>query len=807
MYDRRHSFSAEMQYVNSEDYINAKRTALQIMLSNWENFSAYPDYLYGKLKSLVLISQNIVTNYSQIDFLLSGANDAATLREVQNLVNSWKNLTQMQNKLISEGTEIFHDITNQMTTMKIPLGISSATGMGDPFGNHLINTYIFNDLLVRHATAEYTALFQKDINFIRTYGYRNGNAAAVGFIDTLQHDFSSNLNKEIANLLASAQDLKTNTLLSDTLTEDANAPSLFTTIENILSLANAVNIPDPKSIQNSTNLTWMNGQYDIVTAFNNFESYVKPLEDNDKVANLISNVRIMLAAEAYLNRYVVLTAEYDFLSSSPDIITTMISSRSQDSGLDVFSLSGRAIQSALGKLPYNRGYDPGIVKNLIDGIVAYSTLFSQGINFKTTPRFLQNHDAGIYETGAFTSYLDKYITYWGDYPDTAYLPVSDWQEYRDKVNQNKPYQINSVLQTLYTECIGILNDVSDLVLPDVLKQEKKNAVDSLNDKIKLLSAFLSADADRMLSAWSKLPADNEDAFKYLRSLSKDEIKNTYMTVYSDTRNISISWWNNFILDGINVLSKMFCQKRLNDFSAKQESFKLFPVISDGAKNFSMTPAALRDMAQLLSDMGADSLPVQPADEQDPAGPLLHPVLFKGTTAQNWAQTVYQFASAVSNNITPLTWTLVQPAIDIQGRLLVSGRLLAVNRFRYLEVSTIGKSPKSFNTYMNEETTLATGSAADKGINLKFYHSSADKTPQAMVNIDDTWSIFELYLNKDVLTVNGEAFFPVFITDDLGQYAYFMEIKFKPDIPTPEKWYSASIWPNFTVSGGAVRANP
>ncbi|MDR2803848.1 MAG: hypothetical protein LBB22_06130, partial [Treponema sp.] len=39
MYDRRHSFSAEMQYVNSEDYINAKRTALQIMLSNWENFS------------------------------------------------------------------------------------------------------------------------------------------------------------------------------------------------------------------------------------------------------------------------------------------------------------------------------------------------------------------------------------------------------------------------------------------------------------------------------------------------------------------------------------------------------------------------------------------------------------------------------------------------------------------------------------------------------------------------------------------------------------------------------------------------
>lgn len=805
---RGHSYASEMDYVSSDDYIEAKRAALQIMYYDWQNFSVYPDSLYGKLKRLVSISQNIVTNYSRIEFLLNGANDIATLREVQNIVSYWKNLMQTQNNLISEGTRIFHDITGQMTKMNIPSGASSAAGMDDPFGNNLINNYIFNDLLVRHATVEFTRLFQKDMDFIKE------NSLGImdffsGSINTLQGNFSDNLDKEIVSLRTNAQNLKIEPFFVDKLTTDVGAPSLFTTVEKILNLAGAIDIPDPKVIQNSGNINWMDGQYDIVNAFNNFENYVKPIADNNKVSDLINNSRIIIAAEAYLNRYIVLSAEYDFLSSSPEIITAMIASRSSDAGSDedVFSMTGRAIQSALGKLPYNSGYNPNIVKGLIDGIAAYSGLFTQGINLKTMPGFLKNQDMSIYQTNAFSAYLDKYISYWSDYPDTAYLPVSDWQEYRDKVTQNKPYQVNSVLQTLYSECIDILNNINDIVLPDTLRQQKKNDIAALNDKIKLLSAFLSSDADRMLSAWGKLPADPEQAFVYLRSLSKDEIKNMYMTVYSDTKNINIGWWNNFIIDGFSVLSKMFCQKRLDIFSEKLESFKLFPVISDGSRNYAMTVDAVNNLAQLLDDMGADRLPLQPSAVQDQADTLLHPILFNGNAAQSWAQTVYQFAAAVSNKVTPLTWMLVQPAIDTQSRLSNSGRLLAVNRFRYLEVSTIGKAAKSFNTYMNEETTLAIGSPSDKGVNLKFYRSSADKIPQATINVEDSWSIFDFYLNNNVLTFNGRSFFPVFISDELGQYAYYMEIEFSQAMPSPEKWYSSSTWPNFTLANGMVTAGP
>jgi hypothetical protein len=94
-------------------------------------------------------------------------------------------------------------------------------------------------------------------------------------------------------------------------------------------------------------------------------------------------------------------------------------------------------------------------------------------------------------------------------------------------------------------------------------------------------------------------------------------------------------------------------------------------------------------------------------------------------------------------------------------------------------------------------------ATDRGINLKFYMSSADKIPQATVNVDTPWSIFDFYFNRDVITTDAASFFPVFITDERAQYAYFMAIKFNFDIPKPGDWYNSSTWPDLRVTDGMV----
>jgi hypothetical protein len=222
----------------------------------------------------------------------------------------------------------------------------------------------------------------------------------------------------------------------------------------------------------------------------------------------------------------------------------------------------------------------------------------------------------------------------GNYPDTSYAPVSNWSEYKARVNQNKPYQINFVLQSLYTECVDILNNLNDVALTDILKDQKSSSVATLNDKIKLLSAFMSADADRMLAAWNKLSLDPDQAFRYLRSVTPDEIKTAYMTVYSDTRNISIGWWSDFIMDGFNVLSNTFCRQRIAEFSSGLDGFKLFLVLSDGDRNNAIASGTLSAMASPLADMGAYRLPLQPSSGDDPVDPILRPMLFKDSAAQN-----------------------------------------------------------------------------------------------------------------------------------------------------------------------------
>ncbi|MDR1031270.1 MAG: hypothetical protein LBL76_10430 [Treponema sp.] len=799
--DRRYTFAEEAAYIYSDDFLRAKGAALQLILSAWQRRSVYPDSLYGKIKNLLSISQNIVTNYSRITFLLRQAGDAASLRDVENLVADWKSLSSIQNNYITQGRELFEEIKNELVQANLP--VLNGAG-GDAFGNNLINDYLFNDLVINYAVKEYTDLFKKDMDFIRTQ--RSGmQTGTLGIISALEREFSDELSRELVSLRSSALSLKTNELLSDKMTKEVDADSLFLVVEKILNLAGAVDIPDRQKLRDTAGLNWTNGQYDIIAAFDHYETYVKPFVENEKVATLISNGRIMLAAQAYLNRYIVLSVEYDFLSSSQETIAAMVAARSEAEDREIFSLSSRAIQSALGGIAFNKAYDPVIVKGITDGIAGYNDLFTRYITLTEQPKFLQKQDQNLYQTEGLSNYLGLYLSYWGNYPNNAYIPSAGWREYRVRVNQTKPYQINSVLQSLYTECIGILNDVNNVVLSDVLKREKTDYISALNDRIKLLSSFMSADADRMLTAWTKLPAEVEPAFKHIRALPLDEIKDTYMTVYSDTRNINIGWWNDFIMDGITILSNTFCSLKLDAFSEKLASLQRFPLISDAPRGEILSMNTLEDMALLLRDMGAGDLPVS-AEAQDPLEPILHPILFRGDLAQTWAKTIYQFIAAAVDSRKPLTWTFSQPAIDVQGKLSLSNRLLAVSRFRYLEVSTLGRASKSFNTYMNEKISLAAGAPIDQGMSLKFYRSSSDTRASVEIALDKPWSIFDFYLHKDLISNEAGTYFPLFLDDGAGRYVYFVEIDFNVEIPTPGQWYTRATWPNLRIMNGMVTVN-
>ncbi|MDR3334667.1 MAG: hypothetical protein LBT13_07265 [Treponema sp.] len=805
-YDRKYSFTMDTNYIYSDDFVKADQGAINIILSAWQRSAVYPDSLYGKIKRLIIISEEIVANYAEMSDMLIRINNVVLFNDVQVAVYDWKNLIARQESLVNLGRTLFDEIRTVLVLVNIPVGFTKQEGSADPFGDNLITNYLFNDIVINYAVKEYTALFNEDMDFV-TEKLNNREGAGQGTgepgaVMALRNEFSRNLRGELEHLQLIARTLRDNEFLSKKMEDGKDSESLFLVVEKLVHLASAIEIPTPDSIRQADFETnWQKGQYNIDTALDAYNTYTKAYKENEKVAIMIANARNMLLAQAYINRYLVFDTALSFLRTSEVNIATVVETRSPDNNL--FSFSGNTIQSSIGGLRYNKSYDPRVVKRIIDDIVTFANLFTQEADQNELPKFLRNKDRSLYDTQGFRNYLGKYISYWGMYPDTAYIPVSRWSEFKDRTAQYKPYQINTVLQDLYVKSVEFLTNINDITLSANLMSSKNSAIAFLNDRISLLSEFMSTDADRMLSAWDLLLSDPEGAFKILRQVSNQEVKESYMTVYSGKKEVRIGWWDDFIMNGINILSNNFIQLRLQEFAGKADQLRAFPLCADAPVQTALSLADMEDIAALFGDMGAAQTQEEQADTTV-VQETIHPNLFKGAMVQQWAQTLYRFAATVTNQQKPLVWTLAQPPVAVQSTLAGRERLLAVNRFRYVEVATLEKQPKRFSTYMNQSFTLTQGSPVDSGITLKFYKTSGDKEPAIQLAYENPWSIFTLYLHQDAITdEEGHTYIPILFEDRQGKYVYYVEVRFSQELPKPDAWYTQRTWPAVKVVNGGV----
>jgi hypothetical protein len=802
-YERMNSFTADMNYLYSKDYFRAEEASLNIILSSWSRFTVYPDSLYGKLRTLAGISEDIITTTAEIDNALLHINEVVLFPDMRDAVYQWKALIKHRQDLINRGRLIFNDIRSQMAKVNIPVAAIPSKRPADAFGDNLINTLLFNDLVLDYAVRDYIVLFNDDMAFVKQKT-GEGNPDRLGLIISLQTDFESRLKRQIIDLRSRAALLRTNELLTAKVEDKPDAASLFSVTESILNLASAIEIPDSGKLKTAQfNADWQQGQSAIKTATDNYDAYVKTYQDNEKLKAMINSGRVMLRAEAYLNRYIVFNTALAFLSTNSQNIAATVEAASPDA--DVFSFSGGGIQTALGGLRFNRSYDPRVVKEITGNIAAFASLFAAKDDAAALPLFLRNIDPHIYEPEPFVEYLSGYIAYWGKYPDTAYVPASGWGEYKNRVTAYKSWQINAVLHSLYAKSVAILSDIPAAVLNENSGKIKNDFTASLNDRMNfLVSAFLGAEEDRMLASWSSLSADAEEAFKVLRDSSDDELNENYLPVYSDKNGLSIGWWNDFTLDGFNVLSRIFSQIRLAEFAEKSDGFNAWPLCTDASPANALTVEEINRIARLLGDMGAGIKSDTGAN--DPVGSALHPILFSGAIAQEWARTVYSFASSVADTQNPLVWTLSQPSTDIQTQLNKSG-ILATNRFRYVELSSSKKSPQRYNTYMNEALDLLQGAADDGDLTMGFFRASVDTEPAALLRFNNPWAIFNLYfINNRVSDSAGKNYIPLSLQDSAGQYGYFVQLSFNREIAPFELWYNGGTWPVLRVQNGKVQGS-
>jgi hypothetical protein len=823
-YDRSYTPQMDVDYIYSIDYEAAKQAALDTILSAWGRRAVYPDSIYGKIKSLAAISEEITVNYTDITHALNDINNVSTLMGVEEAVYGWKKITDRYKYLVVQGRSIFEEVRILLKAAHIPLGFeanlpsinlagsSQAGGSSagiikrpvlDAFGNNLINDYLFNDLVISYAVREYTRLFDTDMEFLKHERGSDGSGA-LGQILSEQNTFSGGLNREVEELRGRARILQENDLLSQKLDEKPDSLSFFMAVERILTLASEIPIPQRDLFQNvSFETGWERNQNDIKAAMDAFEVYVKPYLENERLSVLIANARIMMLAEAYYNRYVVFTTSLSFLNTFEGNIAAIIESRSDNP--DLFSFSGNAIEGLFGGFYYNKGYDPREVKLIVDNIASFASLFIPGEESKGLPKFLQNVDRRIYQPQPFMDYLASYISYWGNYPERVYVSAGTWDRFMVRSSEYKSFQINSVLLSIYTRSLEGVNQVDDSLLNGSLNNLKTRYTSSLNDSISLLSQFFSTDAERMFVSWSRLPADALDAYTFLRSLPEDELNNNYFTVYTPGSDvINIGWWNSFVVDGVSILARHADNAYMSQLIENIDRYKAYPLCGDAPYTNALSQGTMREIASLFESMGA-GLPDQTGQGKgDPVYAALQHSLFGSSRIQDWARTVYQIAFAAVDEQKPLVWTAYQLPVEVQRRLPAGRRLLAIDRFRYIEVSSRGNAPQSNSTYMNERLNLLQGYPDDEAITLRFYKTSRDSTPGAVVTINSPWSIFELYLRRDRIADDmGNSYIPIYLEDEAGQYVYYLDVEFNVDIPKPSSWYIVRDWPDIMIEDGMI----
>ncbi|MDR2864888.1 MAG: hypothetical protein LBV68_04680 [Spirochaetaceae bacterium] len=806
-YDRDYSFTLDANYIYSDDFLSAKEAGLNTIISAWGRFSVYPDSFYGKIKQLVRISDELVSNFEQINAVLGRVNSINSIESLRSIVDDWTKLTNRHKYLVNSGHTLFNDITEKLSALHIPMTFNAQNGNLDPFGDNLITTFLFNDIVINTAVNEYKGLFDSDMNYVENK-IGVDRTTRSGQIRALRRDFERNILMEITKLKSDAAALRSNELYVKKMEDKIGAPSYFIVSDQVLNLASNVEIPTPESIKKSGHaMDWQYNRYDITGVIEQYDDYVKPYIENKNTAVLMANARNMLIAEAFLNRYVVFDTFFPFLKQSDEIIAANIEGLAKNDM--IFSFSDNAIQNVIGTLRFNKSYDPVLVKTIIDNIVEFLNLFkSSGDN---APRFLYSLDRSLYEKDSLQGYLGNYVQYWQNYADNAYNPAGSWSDYQYCVSMLKPYQVNTVLQDMYSKSIEFINNLDDATLSQSAIALKSGAISFLNDRIKLLSTYMSADAERMLSAWDILPRDVETAFKTLQNTTKQDLKDKYMTIYSGKKDIKIGWWDSFILDGLTILSHDFSEIKLIQFESLKKKMKSFPICSDAPLSNALSLNDVNDIALLLNDMGAGLLPEQPLGENDDAfiQKTLHPILFTGRPARQWAQTVYGFAGAVSNIQSPFVWSLIQPPVAEQTTLPANGQLLAINRFRYMRVSSANRGEQSFNTYSSQPLTLTQGKAQDSGLTVKLFKTSGDRYTASEFSIEGPWMIFQLYLRDGGINGDkGQRYIPLHFLDTMegSSFVYFTEISFNNPVPAAEAWYNTLNWPNLQSDQNLVNAD-
>lgn len=827
-YDRKYTNTMDPLYIHSEDFINAQETGLKSVVGAWKKLAAYPESSYAKIRSAILLSGRINQREAELSDMMQKSGQVFNDKDLKSLLLKW-------NKAIREQIKDIGDMNAKIEAVRSSLPMNFGSKDNDDQKKTLVDqSFLYGNipvnLLLHYYSRQYEEMLRRDFDFAEeragqfmTANWNPGEWRKIILKD--EKDTLSALGAEIKELYRKIDKLRGTPLYQWKLIEKQGASGYFYNILNKF-YAEAVKVKflsDKEIAENDFETNWLKTQQLIKDALDRYDATVRPYAENDNIAQAAAEIRKMLVLQALTERHKVLHHELHRLPLNKNEMENFIAERA-DKG-NIFNFSPELAQETFGNISYADKYSPKTVKQMLEDVFVIARSFLKNKKEQAAV-FLEDCEHYKERLEAFEAYLESFVEYWGTYPDHIYNESTSWADFRKRAEMIKAFKINSLLSSIYMQSLNILKGIDDSALSEDLKKTKAKYIAVLTDRINLLTPLHTDAAQKMLNAWADLPESAEDAWKRLTSLTDKELKSTFFSLKTQGERGQISWWNDFSDNGLALLKReneeilkkaLFPQeeetvqedkngKKQTTKKTKKPSFGLldnmsaFPLCRDCNTGRTLSLKQMQKLTETLKSVVA-----QPsvAEQENKSEALIDKQLslFPDQDSLDWAGNVFKTASVLTDEKNPVVWTLYQAPIDSQTSMLSGKEIAAVNRFRYVEVKTdASKAGKRFSTASAQETAIGQGPAA-ASVTLKFYKSSADKEPEAQVNLG-AWSAFRVYLKNGgfVDPQTNKMYVPLTIKDKTGtKYVYVVGIKMNRQLKKPDEWPTKKNWKNAVAS--------
>ena len=820
-YDRKYTNTMDPLYIHSEDFIKAQETGLKSVIGAWKRLDAYPEAVYAKIRSAIRLSDKIRQTDTALSGLMEKSSQVLNEDDLNKILKEWNGLLREQIKDANAMDVLLEDVR---TSLPAHMG-----GKNEDSKNNLLADQSFMygnmpiNLLLHYYSQQYEKMLRTDFDFAEE---RAGQFMTVNWnpeewlklIQIEEKKAVSSLAKEIKNLHKDIDGLRNTPLYQWKRSEKTGASGYLYDILNkfYAEASKAKSLTQEEIEKNNFKTNWLKTQQMIKDALDRYDVVVRPYAENDEIAQAAAAIRKMLVLQTQSDRYKVLHHEIGRLPLSLTEMENFIAQNAEKT--DLFDFSPELARETLGEISYADRYSPDTVKEMLEDVFVIARSFLKNKKDQSAA-FLKDCEHYEDKLEAFEAYLERFVEYWGTYPDHVYTEQTSWEAFKKYASVIKAFKINSLLQPIYVQSMNILKGIDEAAISENVKKQKSKYIALLNDRINILTPLYTDAAQKMVNAWADLPNDPLEAWKRLTSLTDKELKATLFSLKTKGERGQIAWWNDFTANGLALLKReneealkkdlmpqeeADGQGEQNGKKPKKRSFGLlddmgaFPLCRNCNTGRTLTPKEMQKLVGVLKTVVAET-PEAPATSAAPAagkegqGEALidkQLSLFPDKDSLDWAGNVLKIASALTNEKKPLVWTLYQAPVEAQTSMLSGNEVAAVNRFRYVEVKTnASKTAKRFGTASAQETAVGQGNAANS-IVLRFYKSSADKEPEAQLRLGDFWSIFRIYLKDGGYTdpQTGKMYVPLTVKDKTGaKYVYIVGVKMNQPLLKTEEW--------------------